>query len=134
MRWKGQVPAGRVSDDLIESCDFLPTLCDATGVSTKSMGVIDGRSFLPQLRGRKGQPREWIYIWYDPRPGHDKERWTKTDRYVFNHRWKLYEEGRLYDWAADPRQGKPVQNEAVRQRFAAVLSRYRKTEAAASSR
>ena len=134
VRWKGQVPAGRVSDDLIESCDFLPTLCEATGVSPKPMGVMDGRSFLPQLRGRKGQPREWIYSWYDPRPGHDKERWTKTDRYVFDHRWKLYEDGRLYDWAVDPREGRPVQNEAVRQRFAAVLARYKKAEAAASSR
>ena len=130
VRWKGKVAGGRVSDDLVESCDFLPTMCEATGVSPKSMGTQDGRSFLPQLLGRKGQPREWIYIWYDPRPGHDKERWTKTDRYVFDRRWKLYEDGRLYDWAADPRETKPLENAAVRKRLGAVLARYRQEEAA----
>jgi len=129
-RWKGKIPAGRVNGDLIESCDFLPTICEATGVSAKSMGVIDGRSFLPQLQGRKGQPREWIYSWYDPRPGHDKERWTRTERYVFDHRWKLYEDGRLYDWAADPRETKTVENAAARKRLAQVLARYRREESA----
>jgi arylsulfatase A len=133
-RWKGQIPAGRVSDDLVESCDFLPTICEATGVSPSSMGKIDGRSFLPQLRGRKGQPREWIYTWYDPRPGHDKERWTRTERYVFDRRWKLYEDGRLYDWAADPRETKTVEDAEVRRRLGAVLARYRKEERAVTGR
>ena len=40
--WKGHIPAGRVSDDLVDSCDFLPTIAEATGVSTKSMGSQDG--------------------------------------------------------------------------------------------
>lgn len=128
VKWKGTVPPGRVLDDLIDSCDFLPTICEATGVSPKSMGAIDGRSFLPQLRGAKGQPREWIYTWYDPRPGHDKERFTHTARYVFDQRWKLYDDGKLYDWAADPKELKPVENDAVRKRFQAVLDRYRKEE------
>jgi arylsulfatase A len=133
-RWKGRVPAGRVIDDLIESCDFLPTICEATGVSAKSMGPQDGRSFLPQLRGEKGQPREWIYTWYDPRPGHDKERWTKTNRYAFDKRWKLYEDGKLYDWAADPRETTQVENAAARRKLQAVLARYKKEEAATRPR
>ena len=133
-RWKGHVKPGRVSDDLIDSCDFLPTICDATGVSPKSMGAQDGRSFLPQLKGEKGHPREWIYSWYDPRPGHDKERWTKTDRFVFDRRWKLYEDGRLFDWAADPLEKSPVQNPAVKKKFEAVLARYKREEATLRSR
>lgn len=133
-RWKGHVKPGRVSDDLIDSCDFLPTICEATGVPPKSMGPQDGRSFLPQLKGEKGHPREWIYSWYDPRPGHDKERWTKTDRFVFDRRWKLYEDGRLYDWAADPLEKNPVQNPAVKKKFEAVLARYKREEATLRSR
>lgn len=129
-RWKGHIPGGRVNDDLIESCDVLPTLCAATGVSSATMGKQDGRSFLPQLRGEKGHPRDWIYSWYDPRPGHDKERWTRTERFVFDHRWKLYEDGRLYDWAADPRETKPVENAPARKRLGAVLARYRQEERA----
>lgn len=132
--WKGRIPAGRVNDDLIDSCDFLATICEATGVPIQSMGKTDGRSFLPQLMGKKGQPREWIYTWYDPRPGHDKERWTKTNRYAFDQRWKLYEDGKLYDWAADPRETKPVDDAGARRRLQAVLDRYRKEEAATRSR
>ncbi len=128
VRWKGKIPAGRVLDDLVDSTDFLPTICEATGVSAKSMGVQDGRSFLPQLRGEKGSPRDWIYTWYDPRPGHDKERFTKTERYAFDHRWKLYEDGRLFDWAADPGEKTPVENAAARARLGAVISRYRGME------
>ena len=81
-RWKGRIPVGRVCGDLIDSCDFLPTIRAAARVSPKSMGRIYGHSFLPQLHGQKGQSRDWIYSWYDPRPGHDKERWTKTNRYA----------------------------------------------------
>ena len=132
--WKGKIPAGRVLDDLIESCDFLPTIGEAAGVSLQSMGPIDGRSFLPQLRGEKGQPREWIYTWYDPRPGHDKERFTKTSRYAFDRRWKLYEDGKLYDWAADPKETAPVENGPARKKLQAVLDRYKKEEAATRSR
>lgn len=132
--WKGRIPAGRVNDDLIDSCDFLATICEATGVPIQSMGKTDGRSFLPQLTGKKGQPREWVYTWYDPRPGHDKERWTKTNRYAFDKRWKLYEDGKLYDWAADPRETKPLDDAGARRRLQAVLDRYRKEEAATRSR
>jgi arylsulfatase A len=134
VRWKGHGKTGRVSDDLIDSCDFLPTICEATGVSPKSMGPQDGRSFLPQIKGEKGHPREWIYSWYDPRPGHDKERWTKTDRFVFDRRWKLYEDGRLFDWAADPLEKNPVQNPAVKKKFEAVLARYKREETTLRSR
>lgn len=133
-RWKGKVSGGRVNDDLIDSCDFLPTICEAAGISTKSMGTIDGRSFLPQLRGQKGQPREWIYAWYDPRPGHDKERFTKTNRYVFDKNWKLYEDGKLYNWAADPKEESPVENVGVRRRLQAVMARYLREEKATRSR
>ena len=133
-RWRGRVKPGRVSDDLIDSCDIFATICDAAGVSPQSMGPQDGRSFLPRLKGEKGQPREWIYCWYDPRPGHDKERWTKTDRFVFDRRWKLYEDGRLFDWAADPLEKNPVQNPAIKKKFEAVLARYKREEATLRSR
>lgn len=130
--WKGKPDVGRVNGDLIDSCDFLPTICEAAGISAKSMGAIDGRSFLPQIRGEKGHPREWIYSWYDPRPGHDKERWTHTERFVFDQRWKLYEDGRMYDWAADPRETTPAGNPAIRRKFQAVLARYKREEASTS--
>jgi arylsulfatase A-like enzyme len=124
VRWKGVTPAGKTSNDLIDSCDFLPTICAAANVPTKSMGRMDGVSFLPQLQGKIGIPRPWIYSWYDPRPGWDKEKWTRTQRCVFDQQWKLYDTGKLYNWAQDPKETKPVENPAVRARFQAVLDRY----------
>lgn len=126
VRWKGVTPAGQLNDDLIDSCDFLPTICEAAGVPTEKLGKIDGVSFLPQLQGKKGSPRPWIYSWYDPRPGHDKERWTRTQRYVFDHEWKLYDTGRLVRWSVDPDEKRDMEDAAVRKRLQAVLDRYNK--------
>lgn len=126
VRWKGVTPAGKVNDDLIDCCDFLPTICEAAGVPMKPLGKIDGVSFLPQLRGQKGTPRPWIYSWYDPRPGADKERWTRTQRYVFDHEWKLYDTGKLVHWSVDPKETQTAENPAARKRLQAVLDRYAK--------
>ncbi|MCX6605893.1 MAG: sulfatase-like hydrolase/transferase [Acidobacteria bacterium] len=123
VRWKGVTPAGKINDDLIDSCDFLPTIAAAANVPTKSMGRMDGVSFLPQLQGKIGVPRPWIYSWYDPRPGQGKERWTRTQRYAFDREWKLYDNGRLVNWAQDPKEAKPVQNAEVRTRLQNVLDR-----------
>jgi len=41
--------------------DFLPTICEATGVPVPAELKIDGRSFLAQLRGEQGHPRDWLY-------------------------------------------------------------------------
>ena len=76
-----------------------------------------------QLQGKIGVPRPWIYSWYDPRPGQGKERWTRTERYAFDREWKLYDNGRLVNWAQDPKEAKPVQNAEVRTRLQNVLDR-----------
>lgn len=99
------VKPGRVLDDLIDSTDFLPTVLEAAG--KPSDAGFDGRSFLPQLRGERGKPREWIYSWYDPRPGWDKERYSLSVS-ARNQRFKLYKDGRLYDIPADPLEQRPI--------------------------
>lgn len=56
----------------------------------------DGRSFAPTLFGKASPKRDWAFFWYDPRPGWDKERFS---RHIFalNHKYKLFSDGRLYD-------------------------------------
>ena len=54
--WPGRFASGKVYPDLIDATDFLPTICDATATPVPAELKIDGRSFLPQLRG-KGNPR-----------------------------------------------------------------------------
>ena len=92
-----------MNDDLVDFSDFLPTLLDASGAPVP--GYLDGHSFLPQLRGEVGSPREWIYCYYCPRP----ER-TQPARFVRDQRWKLYGDGRFFDIANDPAEKYPLEN------------------------
>jgi hypothetical protein len=63
--------------------------------SDAASGEHDGISFLPQLLGRPGPEREAAFFWYDPRPGWDKETFS---RHVFavNRTHKLFRDGRLF--------------------------------------
>jgi arylsulfatase A len=99
--WPGSIASSKVSSDLVDSTDFLATICDAAGVSTAAAGKIDGQSFLPQLKGDKGHQREWIYSWYSPRGEPLKE-------FAFNDKYKLYRGGELFDLPADPLEQRPM--------------------------
>ncbi|MBM3785125.1 MAG: arylsulfatase [Acidobacteria bacterium] len=128
-RWRGKTPEGRVCDDLIDSTDFLPTLMEATGAKWFDGLPVDGRSFLPQVKGEKGNPRQALFAHFDPHPS-CKADLTPT-RLVWDHQWKLYIDGRLYDWKADPMEAKPVTKggEAARKKLQAVLDHYAKVKA-----
>jgi len=103
--WPGTILPGSVSDDIIDSVDLYATLLDVAG--TAPAHPIDGRTFLPQLRGERGQPREWAFFHHDPRPGVDKEN-RRLERWAVDRRFKLYEDGRLYDFEADSEQVRPI--------------------------
>jgi len=103
--WPGQAIAGRVCTDLVDSTDFLPTLLDAAGVNPPAGMPLDGRSFLPQLRGEKGQPREWIYSWYSPRQGADRT----IREFAFNRQFKLYRSGEFFDLVDDVHEKRPLE-------------------------
>ena len=48
------------------------------------------------MLNRKGPRREWCFFWYDPRPGWDKNRFS---RHIFalDHNYKLFDDGRMFD-------------------------------------
>ncbi len=94
--WPGTSPAGEVSQDLIDSTDFLATFAELAGAKLPEKTVIDGRSFAASLRGGKGQPRDWIFIqlarmWYIRETG-----------------WKLNQAGELFDMSDSPFEEKLV--------------------------
>lgn len=101
--WPGKVPTGRVSADLVCSTDFLPTLCEAAGATVPAELKIDGRSFMPQILGEKGSPREWLYAWYNPSGGP-----TPKAEFAHDARFKLYSDGRLFDVRADDKEKQPL--------------------------
>jgi arylsulfatase A len=91
---------------LIDFSDFMPTLAEAMGQSLAAEQVCDGYSFLPQLMGQAGNPREFITIYSNPRP----ELPDKNPRVCFarNKRFKLYDDGRLFDCLEDPLEERPL--------------------------
>lgn len=116
--WPGTAPAGQVSSDLVDSTDFLPTFAQLAGARMPENTAIDGHSFAPQLRGQKGQPREWVFIQL-------ARMW-----YVRDARWKLNQAGRLSDMRNAPfeepevsAQSKDTAAIAARQRLQAVLDK-----------
>jgi arylsulfatase A-like enzyme len=124
--WPGSTPS-RVVDDLVDSVDFLPTVAQLTGASTREMGTLDGASFLPQIRGQRGTPRDSMFCHYDPRPGWDKDRY-RLQRFAWDTRFKLYDDGRLYDISRDVLEQSPLdaaEASDARRKLAAVLARYR---------
>lgn len=119
--WPGTVPEGKVCRDLVDFSDFLPTTLEAAG--QKAPRGLDGQSFLPQLRGEEGTPRDWIYCYYCPRP----ER-SKPTRFVRDREWKLYGDGRLFHVENDVAEKNPIPQadagpdaQAARTKLAAAL-------------
>jgi len=98
VNWTGKIAAGKVSSDLVDTTDFLPTLLDAGSVPLPAKMKIDGHSFWPQLRGERGEPRDWIYSWYSPRQNENNKAITE---FVFNRDFKLYRTGEFYDLRTD---------------------------------
>jgi arylsulfatase A len=101
--WPGRMMGGSICSDLVDSTDFVPTFLDAAGITAVSDLKLDGRTFLPQLLGAEGQPRDWIYSWYSPRQGTD----MRVREFAFNHRFKLYRTGEFFDLREDGEEKQP---------------------------
>lgn len=129
--WPAVIRTPAVSTDLVDFSDFLPTICAAAGAAIPADLPIDGRSFLPQLQGKTGTPREWVYSWFSKSPTANEPReWARTQRY------KLYRTGEFHDVSADPLEQKPLTDlspdaEAVRTALQHVLDQFRDARPAA---
>jgi arylsulfatase A-like enzyme len=106
--WRGVSPEGAVNDDLVDSTDLYATILEAGGGEPPAGKVIDGRSLLPQIRGEAGNPKDVIIVWHDPRPGTGKEAYTRLELFARDKRFKLYDDGRLYDVPADVLEENPI--------------------------
>lgn len=98
--WPGKIKPGRISNQLIDACDFLPTLAELTGAPMPTDRVIDGKSFLPLLFNESASHRDWIFMELG-------NQW-----YVRDPNWKLTREEKLFDMRNAPFEEILVQNHA----------------------
>jgi arylsulfatase A len=131
--WPAIMKQGRVNHDLISCADFLPTICEAAGTAVPS--DCDGVSFLPQLRGETGTPRDSIYMWYSPRQGKD----LTVSESAFDLHHKLYRNGGFFDLKADPDEQSALttlsaDQAAAKARLQAALDKYKDARPAALDR
>lgn len=102
----GRTPRGAVCDDLVDFSDVLPTLAEIASIDAEGhVGVVDGRSFLPQVKGEPGDPRGWLFCYYNPRPGNARH---TPATFARNASFKLYTDGRLFDLRADLMEEHPI--------------------------
>lgn len=99
--WPGTIVPGSVSYHVSAFWDFLPTVCDLTGVPVPQ--EIDGISYLPSLTGRGEQLRHGYLYWeFHERGGRRallQDGWKLVELNVNNPGQRVTE---LYNLAADP--------------------------------
>lgn len=88
--WPGTTPAGRKVQDLVDFSDFFGTFAELGQAPLPDGVVLDTHSFAPQIKGEKGNPRDWVYV----------ELSGKS--YARNDRFKLTNTGELFDLTEAP--------------------------------
>lgn len=64
--WPGRIAAGGVTDAVVSSPDFLPTLLEAAGLEARPGLALDGKSFAAVLAGRTAAETERAVFWHYP--------------------------------------------------------------------
>jgi arylsulfatase A-like enzyme len=99
MLWKGTIPEGIISNNLVAGIDILPTIAELAGASLPEK-KIDGVSLVPLLNGEDGaNPRETFYYYYG----------QNSLEAVRNGHWKLVfpHPGRSYEGFEPGKDGMP---------------------------
>ncbi|RPJ03307.1 MAG: DUF4976 domain-containing protein, partial [Candidatus Aminicenantes bacterium] len=104
MRFPGRIGPGSVNDDMLSNIDFAPTFLDVAGLGKP--GAMQGRSFLPLLRGRRvaGWPESVYYHYYEFPAVHMAKRHfgVRTRRHKLIHFYDDIDAWELYDLEKDP--------------------------------
>jgi arylsulfatase A len=117
--WPGHTPAGKVNNDLIDFSDFFSTFVELAGAKLPNGVTLDSHSFAPQIEGKKGSPRDWVYVELNGKS------------YARDKRFKLTNGGELYDLSEAPFKEIPVAKDstdpeavAARKELQAVLDEH----------
>lgn len=102
--WPGKIPAGHITNTVVSSPDFFPTLLELAGLPREENAHRDGRSFAVALRNPSGSHEARPVFWHYPHYSNQRGRPHSAIR---SGPWKLIEwleDGRteLYDLTRDP--------------------------------
>ncbi|WP_200975051.1 sulfatase-like hydrolase/transferase [Echinicola sp. 20G] len=119
--WKDKIKADQVNQNLIDFTDFVPTLLDVSGYKKSERPFTDGISFYPQLLNQKAQERQWVYCYYDPN-------WGNFEKSIFVHdqKWKLYENGSIYNLQEDPLEKAPLDKSSLNKKTLRKITTFQK--------
>jgi arylsulfatase A len=110
IRWPNHIKAGSTCNDLIDFSDIFPTLCELAGAPLPKED-LHGRSFLPQLLGKPGNPREWVHV-------QDKEdRHIRNSEYILNNKNELRPVVEMWEDPAKPNQNKYPDKEQIARKY-----------------
>ena len=119
VNWPGVTPVGKVSEDLIDISDFFSTFAELADAPLPEGVKLDSRSFAPQIKGKTGTPREWVYVELSGRS------------FVRDARYKLTNGGELFDMIEAPFNEIPIGEDttdaaaiAAREELQKVLDRH----------
>jgi arylsulfatase A-like enzyme len=106
VRWPGKVPAGRVSDAIFATIDFLPTFANLAGFKVPDDRRIDGVDQSDLLFAKRDTGRDYFYF-HDAGVRQGKWKYLKANAHFFGYaveddRKKVEE---LYDLEADLGEG-----------------------------
>ena len=115
--WPGVTPAGRLSENLTDASDLLPTFAEIAGAPLPGNRVIDGKSLLLQIKGETQSSRTWAFTQLG------------ENYHVREAGWKLNQAGQLFDMKNAPFEEIPVPADfkdeaavAARKRLSAALA------------
>ena len=102
----GMIKPGAKVTQMVQNIDIAPTLMEAAGAPVPKSAKMDGRSFLPLLKGRKNTPwRDHIlyeYHWEWNFPATPTLFAIRTDRYKYIWHYGLWDRDAFYDLKTDP--------------------------------
>ena len=125
--WQGRTPVGSKNHQLVDFTDFYQTLADIVELprSERDALELDGVSLWSALQGKPGPTRDWVFGYYDARWGQAR---THRDKYAYDGRFKLYQNGDLFEVSTDFMEEAPATAEGTetmtREKLQAVLDRY----------
>jgi arylsulfatase A len=119
--WSGKGVKSVVYNGIVDFADFLPTICEAAGISLKDFQT-DGQSFLSVVKGSQEPIQQEIFIHYSPHWGN-----FISNRWVMNREYKLYRNGEFFKNDDDLLEKHPLlilspEQQKIKEKFEVILS------------